>query len=72
MAEYIGPGDIASGAFAWWGFRAYNNAYISGAKHIVDLTDSGGSNPITLDCDATGAFRPARVARMRFGPPRMA
>lgn len=30
---YIGPGDIASGAKAWYGLRAYNNAYM-GSKAI--------------------------------------
>jgi hypothetical protein len=54
--SYTGPGDIASGAFAWWGFRAYNNAYISGVKHLVDIADASNLNPTTIDCTVTGAF----------------
>jgi hypothetical protein len=55
---YTGPGDLAglSGAYSWWGFRAYNNAYISGVKHLVDIADASNANPTTIDCDATGAF----------------
>ena len=33
---YVGPGDIVSGAKAWWGFRGYNAAYSGNVAGICD------------------------------------
>lgn len=55
-AAYVGPGDVVSGAFVWGGFRAYNAAYTTGTKSLVDLVDQSGANPITINCLSTGKF----------------
>jgi hypothetical protein len=38
-AAYVGPGDVISGAIAWWGLRAYSNATI-GANAVRLRRDS--------------------------------
>lgn len=40
---YVGPGDIVSGAIAWWGLRAYSAAYASGNGKIVQLSRTSDS-----------------------------
>lgn len=55
-ATYVGPGDIASGAFAWGGLRAYNAAYAAVTGALVDLVDQAGANPTTINCLTTGQF----------------
>lgn len=32
---YSGPGDIVSGAVAWWGLRAYNSAYAASTGKMI-------------------------------------
>jgi hypothetical protein len=34
---YTGPGDIVSGATAWYGLRAYNAAYATGSNNAVNV-----------------------------------
>lgn len=34
---YVGPGDIVSSAFGWWGLRGYNGAY---SGNVADICDS--------------------------------
>lgn len=48
---YTGPGDVVSGASAWWGLRCYNAAY---AGNVADLTDSstGTTTGTRLVCNA--------------------
>jgi hypothetical protein len=48
---YTGPGDVVSGAYAWWGLRCYNNAY-SGL--VADITDasSGNTTGTRLQCSS--------------------
>lgn len=58
---YQGPGDIVSGAIAWWGLRAYNAAYAASLGPAInvclpldvtcediDVTASGGLNLSTI------------------------
>lgn len=57
-AGYSGPGDIVSGAKAWWGLRGYNAAYTGNAANIctpldavcldVTINATGGLNTTTL------------------------
>jgi hypothetical protein len=35
--SYIGPGDIVSGATAWYGLRAYNAAALSGTQKAINI-----------------------------------
>lgn len=55
-SSFVGAGDVLSGAFAWGGMRAYNLAYTTGVKHLIDLVDQAGLNPITIDCLSNGKF----------------
>lgn len=34
--SYTGPGDVVSGAVAWWGLRGYNAAYTGNVANICD------------------------------------
>src|SRR5437879_10288669 len=40
-AAYSGPGDVVSGAFAWWGMLCYSNAY---SGNVADITDAATGN----------------------------
>lgn len=51
---YQGPGDIASGAVAWGGFRAYSAAYAASLGGLVDIVDQSGGNFTTLHTTASG------------------
>lgn len=42
-STYTGPGDVVSGAAAFWGVRAYNRAYADGCHNAFDLRLSGGA-----------------------------
>lgn len=35
--SYTGPGDIVSGSFQWWGFRAYTAAYATAGGKIANI-----------------------------------
>lgn len=39
-APYVGPGDIVSGAKAWWGLRGYNAAYSGNAVNVCNASDA--------------------------------
>lgn len=36
-SAYVGPGDIVSGATAWYGLRAYNAAYATGSNKAINV-----------------------------------
>ena len=50
-AAYVGPGNVVSGAVAWWGLRCYNAAY---SGNVADITDSstGNTTGTRLQCSA--------------------
>ena len=60
--SYTGPGDVVSGATAWYGFRAYNAAYATGANPAADVCDSGGTNCITINILSNGNFDTATAS----------
>jgi len=39
-SSYQGPGDIVSGATAWWGLRGYNGAYATGSSPAIVVCDT--------------------------------
>ena len=39
ISSYQGPGNIVSGAVAWWGFRGYNGSYSGNAAIICTASD---------------------------------
>lgn len=57
-ASYTGPGDIVSGAFAWYGLRGYNAAYTG---HAIRIVDSGGSNATDIDILSGGSLDTATL-----------
>jgi hypothetical protein len=53
--SYTGPGDIVSGASAWWGLRAYSAAYATALGNIADIVDTAtGGSLCTMKAKATG------------------
>lgn len=54
--SYVGPGDVVSGASAWWSCaRAYNAAYANGSNSLCDLVAvTGGASVCTLRVATTG------------------
>jgi hypothetical protein len=48
-SAYVGPGDIVSSAFAWWGLRGYTAAYSTGSNPALDLVDQAGANQLTVN-----------------------
>ena len=49
--SYTGPGDVVSGATAWYGLRAYNAAYATGSNNAVNIrraSDNTTSNIVIL------------------------
>ena len=55
VAAYQGPGDVVSGALAWWGLRCYNAAYTGS---IADVWDSatGSTTETLLTCSSGGVI----------------
>ena len=60
--SYVGPGDVVSGAFAFWGLFAYNAAYATGSNPACDLVDQAGLNPITINILSSGALDTASIS----------
>lgn len=62
-ASYQGPGDIVSGALAWYGLRAYSATYASpGTNPAIDIVDQSNANPLTVAILSTGALDVASIA----------
>lgn len=61
--SYTGPGDLASGASAWWSCaRAYSAAFAAGGTPIMDLVDQAGANSIAINILSTGFVDTAAIA----------
>jgi hypothetical protein len=52
--SYTGPGDVVSGAYAWYGLRGYSAAYATGSNPALDLVDQAGANPLTVNILSNG------------------
>ena len=52
-AGYVGPGDVVSGAWGWWGLRCYNAAYSGNVADVFD-TATGTTTETLLTCSAGG------------------
>jgi hypothetical protein len=59
---YVGPGDLSSGAYSWYGLRGYSAAYASGTNPAVDLVDQAGSNPVTINILSNGKLDVASIS----------
>jgi hypothetical protein len=50
-STYTGPGDIVTGATAWYGLRAYNAAYATGSNNAINVrraSDNSSENIVIL------------------------
>lgn len=57
VAAYAGPGDVVSGATAWYGLRAYNAAYAaSGTGEVVNLRRASDNTTCDFDVATSGAL----------------
>lgn len=55
-SSYVGPGDLVTGAIAWWGLRAYNKAYATGSNPAIDIVRASDSMSTTINILATGGL----------------
>ena len=53
---YAGAGDVVSGAYAWWGLRAYNAAYATGLNKIANICTPADAVCADVNSDASGNF----------------
>lgn len=60
--SYTGPGDVVSGAYVWYGLRAYNAAYATGSNPALDLVDQAGANAVTINILADGRLDVASIS----------
>ncbi len=58
VASYTGPGDVVSGAVAWYGLRAYNNTLANSGASTTKIADlrgaTSGSCTLFLKGNGTG------------------
>src|SRR4051812_39897639 len=64
-ATYTGPGDIASGAAAWWGLRAYSTASIG--SNAIRLREDGGNTEQDFTTIAGGGLNLAAISAFKGG-----
>lgn len=50
---YVGPGDVTSGALAWWGLRCYNAAY---SGNVADVYAPADASHTLITCSAGGTL----------------
>lgn len=53
-ASYVGPGDLVSGATAWYGLRAYKASYATGSNPAITIRRASDSTTATINILATG------------------
>jgi Alpha-L-arabinofuranosidase B, catalytic len=54
--NYVGPGDLVSGAKAWYGLRAYNNAYGTGSNNAITIRRTSDSTTSNIKILTNGAL----------------
>jgi hypothetical protein len=60
---YVGPGDVVSGATAWYGLRAYNAAYVAGGPaQAINVRRQSDNATQDINVLATGALDTATAA----------
>ena len=55
-SSYIGPGDVVSGATAWYGLRAYNGAYAAATSKAVSLRRASDNTTCDFNVATSGAL----------------
>ncbi len=68
-STFTGPGDIQSGASAWWGLQSYSGAYASpGTNPAIDLNNDGtGAFAGTVNILSTGLLDAATATTLIAG-----
>jgi len=56
LATYAGPGDVRTGATAWYGLRAYSNSQALALFHAAQLRRAGGFVVQDINLTAAGNF----------------
>lgn len=54
--SYQGPGDIVSGATAWWGLRAYNAAYATAGSNAIAVRNTATSETCNVPVTSSGGL----------------
>lgn len=54
--SYTGPGDIVSGATAWYGLRAYNAAYATAGSNAINVRRASDNTTSNIAVLSTGAL----------------
>ena len=55
-ASYSGPGNVVSGAVAWWGLRAYNAAYAASSGQLINVRLTTNNHTCDILSTAAGAL----------------
>ncbi len=55
-ASYTGPGDVVSGATAWYGLRAYNAAYATGSNKSINVRRASDNTTQDINILSSGAL----------------
>ena len=55
-SSYVGPGDVVSGAAAWYGLRGYNAAYSTGSNPAVNIRRASDGHTCDLLVTSAGAI----------------
>jgi hypothetical protein len=67
VVSYVGPGDIVTGAYAWYGLRAYNGDYTVGLHPAIDVVDDAtGLITTTINILADGSLDVAAIAALGY------
>jgi hypothetical protein len=59
---YVGPGDIVSGATAWYGLRAYNLAYTTGTNKAINIRRASDNTTMDIVILTSGALDTSTAA----------
>lgn len=62
FSSYIGPGDLVSGATAFFGVRAYDNSYAASSGNAFDLRRSSDNGTMTATFLTTGDLDTATIS----------
>jgi hypothetical protein len=57
-SPYVGPGDVASSANAWWGLRSYSKASVQNAQPIVNVRRASDN----ATCDLMPDFNTGQIS----------
>jgi hypothetical protein len=56
VASYSGPGDVVTGATAFYGLRAYNKAYATGTNHAINIRRTSDSTTTDINILTNGSL----------------